>query len=489
MATNKLRRNDPWHCGSGKKYKKCCLVSTVSPSSGLEITDLEWRKLRQLEGRVFDKHLIPYVTQTLPDDVMTQAIIDCLPEDLPENLDKELLFTCFFLPWSLFHWIPFDTFGLDNFKPELTLSQNYVLSHETALNSRERRFIEAMNRTYYSFYSVLDVELDKALRVKDILLGTTHTLKEHQGTYYLKRGDVVYARILTLDNQSIFVGMAPITIPAVYHHDVLDFKKWLMEEENEGNTLTAENLRDEFAFVLLEYFFEILESAYNKPLPTLFNTDGELLQFSKSHFKLAVPPEDALKKILPMTLSKDSDEFLALAERDDSGRIQRIECPWLKKGNKKHKSWDNTVLDYITIEPDRLLIDTNSEERTIRAKKQLTKCLGDAITFQQTLIESPEQKMQSLPAESTNPASQTELMALPEVQEQLKAMVQSHWEHWFDEPIPVLDHKTPREAAKTLVGREQLEALLLQYELHDAERNNLIFKADIDYLREELALD
>ena len=80
------------------------------------------------------------------------------------------------------------------------------------------------------------------------------------------------------------------------------------------------------------------------------------------------------------------------------------------------------------------------------------------------------------------------LLKSPEVQEQLKAISQSHWESWFDESIPALGNKSPREAAQTKDGRERLEALLLHYERYDLEKGDNLFKADISYLRKELCL-
>lgn len=37
MSTNKIGRNDPCPCGSGKKYKKCCegMTGSVQPASPL----------------------------------------------------------------------------------------------------------------------------------------------------------------------------------------------------------------------------------------------------------------------------------------------------------------------------------------------------------------------------------------------------------------------------------------------------------------------
>lgn len=482
----KIGRNDLCYCGSGKKYKKCCIATTFVHS---EIGDFEWRKIRQLEGSVIDKHLTPYVAKELPDEVMKIAFADCLPEDSPDELDKELLFNQFFIPWFLFNWLPLESFGINDFEPEMTISQNYIKTHGNKLDSVEKRFIEVMNQTYYSFYSVLDVEMEKSLTVKDILLGETHLIKERQGTHHLKRGDIIFSRILTLDSQSIFVGMMPFMVPARYHHHLIDFREWLIEENNNQN-LNPHILRNDMDDELLDYFFELIIASFNQPFPILLNTDGELMQFSKSYFKLTMQPEEALCLLLPLTLSKNTEEFLRDAKRDQSNTIQQIKFSWLKKGNKKHKSWNNTVMGEVTIEKDRLTLETNSEKRTEKGKKLFIKYLGDAITFQQTLIESPEQKMKSIPGSSNHVLHEPDFINLPEVQEQIKGMATAHWKNWFDEPIPVLNDQTPREAAETEKGRERLEALLLQYERHDLEKgDNNHFKADIQYLRTELALD
>ena len=36
--------------------------------------------------------------------------------------------------------------------------------------------------------------------------------------------------------------------------------------------------------------------------------------------------------------------------------------------------------------------------------------------------------------------------------------------NWADEPIPALDHKTPRQAIKTSAGLERVKGLLRSYE-------------------------
>lgn len=466
-------------------------METLAPTSKITSIDFEWRRLRQLETKVFDDHLIPYLTHTLPKRVLETAIADLacsISEDLVDTINMDWLFEQFTIPWSLFNWVSSKRLRINQFNPDLTVSENYLLIHGEKLNKQEKRFITEMNRSFYSFYSVLNVEKDQSLKVKDILLGASHTVKERQATHTLKRGTILFGRLLTLDKQTIFIGLAPVTIPSDFHSELLNFKDWLMKE-NQRKPLSQKALRHTFRLDLLDCFFDILSVAYNRPKPTLVNTDNELLQLSTSYFKLSLSPEETLKKLLPMTLSENPDEFLDEAKKTKEGKIQSIQCTWLTAGNKKHQSWETTVHGHIVIEKNKLTLAANSIERTDRGKTLLKKYLGNAISFQQTHIESPEQKMKSAPQVGHNKNEQEELLKLPEVQEKIKEMAKAHWDNWFDQSIPMLDDKTPRQAAKTKKGRERLDALFMHYEVTDKEKSNNLFSADVNYLKLHLGLE
>lgn len=435
-----IGRNDLCICGSGKKYKKCCITSNVA------ILDVAWKNLRQTESNVVDRHLSPYLLQELPPEIFRTAFEDFFPETLPEEIDVEMFLTQFGIPWILFNWLAEEPFEGASFETTQTIAMNYYHAHQNKLNPSDKQFIQEMNKTYYSFYSIVDVVPEKSLSIKDILLGTTHTVKEKQGTHYLKKGDIIFARLLDLEGRAIFIGMAPISIPAIVQMNLLDFRGELIAE-NDNNALTGVLLREVFDWDILDYFFETLEYLYHPPKPMLVNTDGDFLIFSKTHFKLEMSIEETLKRLLPLTFLKKPDEILESAEKSKSGEIKRLEFPWLMKGNKKHKDWENTILGSITLEKGRLILETNSEKRTEKGKKLLNKCLGNNIQFQQTLLEMPEQALHSKPEVRTpEPLMPPEM--LEEVQENMKIMAQNHWEEWFDEAIPALLHQTPREAGK-----------------------------------------
>jgi uncharacterized protein YecA (UPF0149 family) len=481
---NKIGRNDACICGSNKKYKKCCLSKELETTA--EALDLSWYKLRKLEGEIIDNHLMPYLTNKLPNDAIELAINDFYPEDLPEQLDKKVLFERFFIPWVLFHWLADEDFKDLQFDSTKTVSQNYLTQHKATLTDAAIKFIAAMNQTYYSFYLIEDVVIDKCLVVKDIFLETQHKVKEKAGTHCLEKGKIVFGRILTLDNTSIFIGMAPYNIPFKYYRDLVDYKNWLITE-NDNQALNPQVLREYSAYDLIDYFFELITEYYNAPSTKLTNTDGDPIILSKSYFKISLTPEQVLEELLPLTLSDDPDIVLEHAKFDEEGEISKIHFPWLKEGNKKHKSWNNTVMGNITVEKERLILETNSEKRTEEGKRLLSKYLGNAVKFQQTLLQTPEQMMTERSNRSGDAAEQTQLHESPEVQEYLKQIAKAHWESWFDDKIPLLDNKTPRESVKTKKGRELLELLLLEYENNDLKQANL-FQPDINYLKKELGL-
>jgi hypothetical protein len=98
--------------------------------------------------------------------------------------------------------------------------------------------------------------------------------------------------------------------------------------------------------------------------------------------------------------------------------------------------------------------------------------LGTHARFKATEVQSIERMMaertshtrKSSPADAEN----AHLMARPEVQAHLNAMLAAHYEEWLTEKIPALGKKTPLEVARSAKGRERVEALLLGMERANA---------------------
>ncbi|MEN8166772.1 MAG: hypothetical protein ABFR65_04740 [Pseudomonadota bacterium] len=403
------------------------------------------------------------------------------PESQPE-LDTA------FLPWFVFNWIPDNAEVLEaEHYPEMQVAVHYLQQKGSRLDSFHRRFIEEICAQPYSFFVVTDVVPGKQMMLSDLLLGREVTVHERQASTTLRKGSIIYTRIMTMDDNSIMVGCAPTVISAGFLNEFIDIRENMAEK--------FPNYDRDF---LLEYdtelrtiYYDIREVLHNPAPPLLQNTDGDQLQLTKLYYTLKCTPCEALDALATLAMA-DVDEFMHEGTFDKQGELVSIEFPWLKKGNRQHAGWDNTVMGHITIEGEQLTIDVNSQQRADAIKRKITRRLGKRAVFRNAVIQSTEkmlEEMQNNPAASKRPDSQEseELMALPEVQEKIREMASQHWKTWPDTPLPALKGQTPREAAKTSSGRERLEVLLLQFESREGEPQP--FDPDVDALRQSLGLD
>ena len=118
---------------------------------------------------------------------------------------------------------------------------------------------------------------------------------------------------------------------------LINFRDELLKG-NKGKELNANLLRNNLEFMVLGEFFDILDRVYNPKEPVMQNTDGNVFCPCNVLFKLKCTPQEALNKLLQLTLDGKEKDFLSNAEYDQSGKIVTIFIPWLKRGNKKHKS-------------------------------------------------------------------------------------------------------------------------------------------------------
>src|SRR5258705_757408 len=102
----KFGRNEPCHCGSGKKYKRCCLTKDQVEDQTVHLIDNELQKLRRTEREMVE--LLLHVAHDWygPDFInqaweeYTSSSSEALSiEEAPEAGTS-------FIPWALFDYIP-----------------------------------------------------------------------------------------------------------------------------------------------------------------------------------------------------------------------------------------------------------------------------------------------------------------------------------------------------------------------------------------------
>ena len=472
----KVGRNDPCPCESGKKYKKCCLLSAPQPGNYL------WRRLRTIDEQLALK-LMAYGAKVFGEGCLLEAWDEhnlwqgrAFDPDSPEMQ--------FFGPWFLYHWLPDEDSGVKETAPkDLTIAESYLREQGRNLEPLEKRFIEACLAEVFRFYEVVEVEPGEGYLVRDILRSIEFDVIEHSGSKQSKQGDILFGKVIQIDDVSIFVGTAPILIPPSCKAPILEIRNKLRPEDG---IIGADDLRD-WEFELREVYFAIYKQLHTPPI--LCNTDGDLMVFHIMKFDIE-SAEIAFHALKGLNIMETEEEQLESAEFDKQGKLTKVEITWNKKGNRKIKEWDNTVLGHLKIDGKRLVTEVNSEKRAKRLRGEIEKRLGKKTTHKSTVLKSPESMMRNRKPPSEEEAKEAiDLNNSPEVKAHLHQMMDKHWKRWVSEKIPALGNRAPLQAVKDPDGREMVEALLTEVEQHNDPKRLAGYKPDFNAIRRQLGLD
>jgi hypothetical protein len=473
-------RNDPCPCGSGLKYKRCCLKAA-------EATDFVWRQLRSAEGR-----LVPELFNLAMEDYGVPFLGAGLDEffvwnGVPENYEESEEFATFFVPWFVFDFVadPHDPDAPPK-APDEAIAAVYRRRHGDRLSSVELAFLDAACASPWSFYAITKTIPGQQLTLHDVLTGTDVVVRERSASQTASPGGLLFARVITVGDMSIVSGSAPLLIPPSWHNSIIDCRVRLARKRVK---LTREDVLN-FDLELRELYFYIEDLVYNPPLPEMQNTDGDPIVITTLKFRLRCSPGSAFERLMPLAHDFDSELVLSDASFDETGTLVAVSIPWSKKGNRLHKEWENTVLGRLEIVGDRLEANVNSARRAKKVRREIEKRLGPDVEFEDAVAGSIETLLEEQSGQRIDPledAAQERLQQHPEVQAFMQKEAARHWEAWFDEKIPALGNRTPRQAARTEEGRERLEALLADY-AWQAGRIQNAFAPDIPMLRRKLDL-
>ncbi len=481
----KIGRNDPCHCGSGKKYKRCCLAKDQAAN----VIDFEWQKLRRTEGEII--HLLLHVAN----DWYGPEFIKQAWEEYTESSNESIAIEeapesgTSFIPWALFNYVPRKRERDADSPLKAPLALSFLLVTDE-LEPFEKQFVLAVCEQPMSFWSVQEVDPGTSLKLRDLFTHAEHIVRERQASEVLRKGDIVYTRVISLGHTPIMVGLAPLPFPPDFQFNILDAREMLFGRRRKIAYKDLHALDP----MLRQLYFVLRSRLLNPPQPILQNTDDEPLEFVKLTYQLNCSPRTAFDKLRSLNVIESEEELLADATKNENGELQTLTFSWMKRGNEKHHSWDNTILGNITIEGGTLIVDVNSQKRCETIRAEIAKRLGDDAVLQDSVSESVEEKFAQMkdgvesPEQQRQREEQEAFSALPEVQALLKDMAKRRWEEWLDEPIPLLMGKTPKQAAKTVAGRERLEALLIDFERSADETDKSAFAPDVMELRRQLRM-
>lgn len=479
-------RNDDCPCGSGKKYKKCCLVADNQSLAG----DLEYSRLRKIEASLIPR-LLSHAFEAFGESAMHDAWIefhDGLEDEEPTS-DNPM--NMVFMPWFFFNWLVEheDDRPAEHTPLFTTVAEDFLNTHGKHLSDDEKAIIAAASRRPFSLCEVIEVKPGIGLVLFDMFQKKQFEVIEKTASKSLSRGDfLLCATMLPLAGKLMNIATAPYTLPPTAKLEILELRKDILKRCRRKN-FSEKMLRDEEPFVI-GFYLDSIASMFN-PQRELVNTDGEELIFHTLIFDLTCSPEDAFEALKDLAHHEPDDDFLEDAKRDASGRLKGIQFPWLSRDtNPKRSLSAPLVLGDVEINGSRLTVRVNSKERADRARKEIESRLNKHALYRTTLIESLEKMLQEREGKATpSPKKPTPRNQLPpEALEKMAELNREYWSKWFDIPVPALNNMTPRDAAKTEEGRDLLSSLLLYYEQQNEKSKDNLLRVDVEMLKRELGL-
>lgn len=476
-------RNDPCPCGSGKKYKKCCLPQQEAAA----VVEAGWLRMRRTEGELIDK-LVEYLAQYYGPSALDEAWEEyTLWPELPAVPDEWPEYDTSFVPWLVYDWEP-DQNERDEYdeRPSMSPARHYAKRKRKSLDSYKHRLIEAICQKPVTFYLIVATVPEREITLRDILRQREVTVHERTASTTLRPGQIVFTKVVDLDGEAVMTGCAPYAIPGRFFDAIVELRENIARHCD----LDAETLRD-YDFELRGLYLNLREAVVNPALPEVENTDGDPLQLTRIDYDLKCSPQDAFTALLPLTLEDDPDCFADESEYDKAEKLIAVHIPWLRVGNSRNPSWPNTLLGHIDIRGDRMSVNVNSQARANAIQAEITSQLGARARLKGIVIESVEQMMAtaaegSSSAQPKRERETDEFQQTPEAQAFVAKMNAEHWRTWPDVPLPALGGQTPRQAAATPVGRERLEVLLLGFAAYGDTPGGM--HPDIAALRRELGL-
>jgi hypothetical protein len=482
--SKKPGRNDPCPCGSGKKYKKCCGLS--QSQGGFVQTPESWFPPSERTGTLWDDYM-----EVFPAVAMYGRKIMDFEEDGPEFKKAVTDFEKQFRPGEkggiidsyFMSWMHFDLrFGISLETVAERLLSDPMISR---LNEPGPTYIRQLSESYLTFFEIVSfISRTDEATVEEVGTGKRFTVLHAREILEIDPvpGEIWFVRIVGTPDRSIFY-----TTPYIYEPETkAQFKRAVLTQEKDFRQSPRASLfpaerhfaesQKEAAPFWAWYICQGERSDLSQlPFHDLATTDGEEFVFTEIHFR--IKDEAALRKRLAALRSFQYDK------RDDS-------WTWMKAKSRKYPDAPRTILGHFSIKGDRLIAETNSQERALRLRSKLKGHLSDLIAYEKTLYRDPFDMPELSPEEIEAREKETrELNSRPEIQEALKKNLEHHYFNvWPKTKLPALGGLTPLQAAKKESTRHKLEALVDDIERMQNSRTSEMPKFDIGKLRRLLSL-
>jgi hypothetical protein len=454
-GTKPVGRNAPCPCGSGKKYKHCHLEvqerERTTRRERAAVHDLDERLMDAMHtyaykrfGRAWTRAITVRPGAPGPDQIASARSVYHDPiEGRP-----------------VFEW--------------------FLAEFGASLSQAERDWLVAQRRIRLSIWEVLEVDAGRGLVLRDLLTGESRRVHDVQASQALAPRDAILARVVDHVEPAVICGVHPRYLSPSKAAPAVDRAQRRLRRERGGRVqalLDPKMVR--FLVDSWEHAIAAADLAAAVP-PRLQNTDGEDLVQTVDHFDFDPSARPAIAARL------DGLEGCERAGDPQAPAGAVSSYSFTRPGNAMHPTWENTIVGMARLRRGALEVETNSTPRADALRRRVEAACGTLVRHvrrEETCGAALVERVKAASGGHARPRA----VPPPELIRVMQQEQRKMYSAWLDAPIPALGGQTPRQAARLVRGRRELDVLLREMENREARRP-AHERADIASLRRELGL-
>jgi len=470
--SHQTRRNDPCPCGSGLKFKKCCLVRQKEEDRRVHAAVSAQQRRNEVFMHAVDwlGHHHGEALQAAFEEFGTAVVED--GRTLSEDDDAYFMMQA--VGWVLAE-------GTTEVDGRTVRLRDLVVEGEPILEADQRLWLELAGQEPLRLWEVTDVDPGVGLELRNLLDESADVVwvKERSASQTLGRSEVIAARLGRWQNAWELASL--FSIPDT---EVLDLMQHL-EERIEGDPADPDVAR---ATGKLIRDFWVRLFTRRRVLPKVVDAGGDPLELTTDHWQ--VLDEDELARRLE-------------AEPDVVGSR--------KRGWSRLKDPDAEMSStLLALNPgkreDRLEVFARTRKLADEGRSWLERAAGPSLRFLTREIvdlmgervlgggdpAGPSVAVESFafPVAGPEPAEDSEIP--PETKSQLmESVYRKQYKGLADQKIPVLGNKSPREALKEPGGPRRVRRWLEGFERNETRMAAADEREPVDlgFLWQEIGLE
>lgn len=452
-------RNAPCSCGSGRKYKHCCLAAEKRAASAALFDDAVGGRIQDWTADTFGEEIDGALEEYAPAD---RALCD---EDLQ-----------IFSAW----------FHNDRELPGGgTPAERYAARLD--LRAEEREAAERIASASLGLHRVLAVEPGHWIELEDVVFGRRTRVRSASVSREAVRWDILLGRVMAGDPESLW-GPVRLFAPDEEPELLAELRR-LAGADNAGADAKAE--------VEVAFRQQALELMRFRPpsrdiQPSYFTPEGDPMAHGQAVWEVCEHAEAEARMRALGGLVPGEPLAIDLTVRRD--RLLAKDRPPLPKGalvieTSRIGDDENVPVATVRLEQGELQVEAMSEERLALAIEAVDEDFGEVAELVRRGVTPIAQRLE----ERDHPAPEDDVDRAPidpAERADLLSGAMTEWMHrWLDEPLPALGGESPREAAG---GSRRGEVVKLLRGIENrVERAGRQGEPGVDaaWLRAELALD